>query len=226
MTERFQLTENSLRKEYPNVVADYLRLPSYKGKRDLFEQQSSIQEIRNPAAEAHYAMIRDNASKMAVEEGKYSEAVALIKENLEGLNDKGFDSHDSKAIKIFFLRRLGYIYEHWATFGEKDKPRTDLNRRKHFLLAAYHYMLGDIELGVITEYASRISESLCGIGLFEQARLFDVAFWGPNISYVTGDQPLDIELLRQKAVSEVGVQETGGITVEDWWVDLPDTNNN
>ena len=37
-------------------------------------------------------------------------------------------------------------------------------------------MLGDLELGVMTEFANRVGESLKGMGLFGEAFNFDKAF--------------------------------------------------
>ncbi len=170
-----------LRRELPNVIKDFFKLPSYMGSSKLFDQQTEIQKINRPSADMYYQLVKNTAWKAAKEQGNYPEAIDIVKTNLEHLKQEGFDKHDNKAITIFFLRRLGRIYEHWATFGEKDIPTENSEKRGHFLLAAYYYMLGDLELGVMTEFANRVGESLKGMGLFGEAFNFDKAFWGRKL---------------------------------------------
>lgn len=212
--KRYFIRGGDFKRELPNVIKDYFRLPSYMGSDKLFEQQTATQLIKSPSAEMYYQLVKNTAWKSAKEQGNYPEAINIVKTNLEHLKQEGFDRHDSRAITIFFLRRLGRIYEHWATFGEKDKPTEDAEKRGHFLLAAYYYMLGDLELGVMTEFASRIGESLRGMGLFGKAINFDKSFWGANIILMGDDE---VSKLRGKRSGNVNVvQKSGGAIVEEW----------
>jgi len=217
--KRFDLTTGGGFKEgFASTLRAYFTLTPYTGSEDLYNQQTEIQQIKNPAAEFFYTAVRKQAWKLAKEDGKYPEAIAMVKTNLDNLKDQGFDSHDNRAITIFFLRRLGRIYEHQATFAEKDKPGNDPGRQAHFLSAAYYYMQGDIEMGIMTEYSGRISESLRGAGFFEPASQFDTAFWG-RVVYVDKEK---LEALKGKRTGNVSVaQKSGGAIMEEWLDELP-----
>lgn len=223
MRERFELSGDAFREEYSKVCRDFFKLPSYVGRSDLFEKQNQTQHIGSIKAETYYIINRDSAWKKAKEEKRYPEAVKQIQTALDTLPEMKFDKHDTRAIKIFFLRRLGKIYEHWATFGESHKNQNYPEKQKHFLLATYNYILGEIELGVMTEYASRISECLRGMGLFEPASQFDKAFWGPNVTCASDD--IDINILKQRG-QRTDSESSGGAIMENWIINLPDVDLN
>jgi len=220
---RTQVSGEEFKAELPKVVDDFFKLPPYTGRHDLYDLQTETQKIYSPVAEDHYLRVKESAWDTARNDHNYPDAIGQMRTALTALPEQGFDEHDSKAIRIFFLRRLGRIYEHWATFGEKDKQLDDPDRKAHFLLAAYNYMLGEIELGVMTEYSGRVSESLRGMGSFDLASAFDRAFWGPNIAYISDN--VDTQILKQKG-SQTSSEQSGGAIVEGWIMDLPDVNLN
>lgn len=219
--KRFDLiTGGGFKEKFADAVRNYFTLIPYSKSEELFKQQTEIQEIKNSSAEFYYEAVRKQAWKLAKEEGKYPEAINMVRENLDHLKDQGFDDHDTKAITIFFLRRLGKIYEHQATYGQKEKSFDDPDRQANFFSAAYDYMLGDIELGIMTEYSGRISESLRGAGFHDAASQFDTAFWG-KVAHI-GDKGM--EELRNRRRGNVSVaQQTGGVKMEEWLDELPDT---
>jgi len=219
--KRFDLTAGGGFKErFSDAVRNYFALIPYSKSEDLFKQQTETQKIKNPAAEFYYEAVRKQAWKLAKEDGKYSEAITMVKTNLNNLKDQGFDEHDSKAITIFFLRRIGRIYEHQATFGQKDKSFDDPERQENFFSAAYYYMLSDIELGIMTEYSGRISESLRGAGFHEAASQFDTAFWG-KVVYMGGKEADELKNRRRGNVSVA--QQSGAAKMEEWLNELPDS---
>ena len=224
MIERFELRGGAFRQEYPAVVSDYFRLTPYTGRSDLFDQQTAIQQFESPVAEAQYNLVKDFAWKLARQQGKYPEAVQVMRTNLKTIQQEGFSPHDEKAIKIFFLRRLGRIYEHWATYGEKEKPFSDASKKSYFLMATYYYMLGDIEMGIMTEFASRIAECLRGMDEFEAGKQFDMVFWGQNIHYISAIN-IELEAIKKRGKRESS-EESAGVSVENWFISLPDSSFN
>ncbi|MFH0942850.1 MAG: hypothetical protein V1810_01610 [Candidatus Beckwithbacteria bacterium] len=219
---KFDLKIGTPKEKFSDALNAYFTLTSYNGREDLFQQQTATQTITDPTAEFFYDTVKRSAWKLAKEEGKYPQAIEMVRTNLNNLNAQGFNDHDNKAITIFFLRRIGSIFEHQATFAEKDKPHDDSTRKAHFFSAAYYYMLGDIELGVMTEYSGRISESLRGAGFFEQAAEFDTAFWKQKKVYV-GEKQVDKLRGRGSRRSNVSVaEESGAVKIEEWLDELPD----
>lgn len=215
------ITGGGFKEKFASVVKSYFNLIPYTRSNELFEQQEEVQKRINPVAEFYYQVIKGQSVELRTN-GKYPEAIAMVKTNLDNLKVQDFDDHDNKAITIVLLRRLGRIYEQWAEIGEADKPDTDLVKKSHFLSAAYYYMLGDIELGLMSEFASRISESLRGAEYFEEACLFDTAFWGSSGIEIEYMDQEGLDSLRKKRKGNVSVTEAKAVQIEQWLDELPE----
>lgn len=224
MRERWEATGRDFVREFPAVLREFFQLQSYMGRPDLFDEQNASQQIFNEQADSWHEQ-QKMAAWSAARGGQYPRAVSMMREAIKKLDHQGFSSHDTHAIKIFFLRRFGKIYEHWATYGKSSKPHNDPNRQAHFFQAAYLYMLGDIELGGMTEFASRASECFRGAGYHDLGSNFDKAFWGGDMTYVSDADQLDLDILTSRG-KKSGSERSGAGKIDMWDVDLPDARYN
>lgn len=223
MKERYEATGEQLQQLFPEVVRDYFLLTPYTNRPDLFDQQTETQKIYSEQADAWQEETKMTIWSQA-RDGHYSQAVSNMDEAFHKIGHQNFTAHDARAIEIFFLRRLGKIYEHWSTYGTKKLTMTDEEIGTHYIEACYFYMLSDIELGVMTEFSGRASESLRGAGFHEFASRFDKAFWGENIIYVSPEDEIDLSLLKSRG-QKTDNEQSGATSVEIWNVEPPPDGN-
>jgi len=194
------------------TIKKYCALPHYGSIPGLLEKQAEIQTIYNENAQGFYETNRDNAWS-AAQANDYTIATKYCVSALKQLDELSFSDHDKKAIRLLLTRRLGRVYEHWATFGLEHEPLENPVRQKKFVAAAFLYMQADFELGGITEYAGRAGEALRGAQLFNEGNDLIRAFWGLG-TIITSDPVVIAENIADK---KRGVSEKNGACTVDTW---------
>lgn len=212
MQNKYSPSPDMIGQQLPDLINRYVRLPNYIKVPRLLEKQKEIQAIHDPSASIYYENARSNGWA-AARAGDYDQALSIVGNALNELPNQNFPDHDKTAIEILLTRRFGRIYEHQATFGEEEKPLSDIGRRTHFLLAAYHYIQADFELGGITEFAGRASEAFAGAGMPKLQSVLLRTFFGEN-TIINPPTEEVVELICQ--LRKVGHEETGGGSISYW----------
>jgi hypothetical protein len=127
MQDRYEPSPEMIGQQLPELIDRYIHLPNYMNIPNLLEQQKEIQAIQDPSANIFYEIARENGWA-AVRARNYDQAISVVGNALNVLSTQGFTDHDKKAIEILLTRRFGKIYEHLATFGEENKPYSDIDR--------------------------------------------------------------------------------------------------
>lgn len=195
-----------------DTIKRYCALPHYGNILGLLDKQNEIQTIHDETAQAFYDTHRENAWS-AARAKDYMTATTFCVTGLKQLETLPYTEHDKKATRILLTRRLGRVYEHWATFGLETVPLENPDRQKKFVTAAFLYMQADFELGGITEFAGRAGEALRGARLFDEGDTLMRAFWGQD-AIITSDPVVIAEHIADKRRGPS--ESTGGATVDTW----------
>lgn len=120
--------------------------------------------------------------KNCTEAKDYRLGLEIVREALDSQVKKlPIDEQDAARIKLFYKK--GYLHEARATFEMEELPLSDPRRKAQFFQAIEAYIDADLQVegGLVSDYALRVSESAAGAELSDlQVKALTKAFGEDN----------------------------------------------